>query len=55
MCPFHPYKKHHNRAGEMAQWVRALAAFAEDWGLGLELTDSHAVAHNHLQLHFQTI
>jgi hypothetical protein len=35
------------RAGEMDQWLRALPAFAENWG---SVPNTHMTAHNYLYL-----
>jgi hypothetical protein len=39
-------RKHKNRAGEMAQWLRALAALPEALS---SIPSNHIVADNHLQ------
>jgi hypothetical protein len=46
------FKKHLSRAGEMAQWLRALAILSEVLS---SIPSNHMVTHNHLQWGFDAL
>lgn len=46
------FKNNNNWAGEMARWLRAFVALADDLGLG---PNNLMMVHNHLRLYSQVI